>query len=177
MPHTAAIRAEIARLCPDYAGIETLHKAGDHFQWGGRLLCKERFRTPDGKAAFAVLTPPSADLPPGWFLLSTRRGKQFNSMVQKARDPLTGAGRLEVLIAATDLKALGVRSGQPLLLISDDGQLQVVAREADILPGNLQVHWPEGNVLLPPDRRSGPAGVPDYNVRVRIECLEGQPGR
>jgi len=166
---TASIRAEIARTCPDYKGIELLKQAGEALQWGGRLLCRERFRTPDGKATFACLTPPEADLPPGFFRLSTRRGKQFNSMVQKPVDPLTGAARLDILISASDCQALGLTEGAPLTLLSEFGHLQAFAKIAPIIPGNLQVHWPEGNVLLPPDRRSGPAGVPDYNVLVRIE--------
>ena len=36
---------------------------------------------------------------------------------------------------------------------------------------SLQVHWPEGNVLLPtgPDHREPGSQVPDYNVLARIE--------
>jgi formylmethanofuran dehydrogenase subunit D len=89
-------------------------------------------------------------------------------MVQKPRDPLTGALRLDVLMAASDLAKLGLQAGAPLTLVSEHGELQVFARPANLAPGNLQVHWPEGNVLLPPDRRSGPAGVPDYNVLVEV---------
>ncbi|MCC6704898.1 MAG: hypothetical protein IT334_08460, partial [Thermomicrobiales bacterium] len=40
---------------------------------------------------------------------------------------------------------------------------------APIQPRNLQVHWPEGNVLLHPTRRSPESHVPDYNAFVRIE--------
>lgn len=166
---SAAIRREIAQTCPDYLGIENLQKQGDALQWGGRLLCQKRFRTPSGKAAFAVLTPPDTTLPTGFYRLSTRRGKQFNSMVQKPRDPLTGAQRLDVLMAFSDLAHLGLQEGAALTLVSEYGELQVFARGAPLAPGNVQVHWPEGNVLLPPDRRSGPAGVPDYNVLVQIQ--------
>lgn len=167
---TAAIRAEIAEICPDYAGIEKLSKQGDHFQWGGRRLGVGRFRTPDGKARFAALSPPEAVLAPGEFRLSTRRGKQFNSMVQKQRDPLTGAARLDVLIAPADLQRLGLSDGAPMTLISPHGRMQAFAKASQIVPGNLQAHWPEANVLLPPDRRSAPSGVPDYNITVRIEA-------
>lgn len=165
---SAAIRREIALTCPDYKGIENINKQGDALQWGGRLLCETRFRTTSGKATFAVLTPPDTRVPEGFYRLSTRRGKQFNSMVQKPRDPLTGALRLDVLMASCDLAQLGLQAGAPLTLVSEHGELQVFARPAQLAPGNLQVHWPEGNVLLPPDRRSGPAGVPDYNVLVEI---------
>src|SRR5207237_316269 len=90
----AAIRSEIARAVPLYAGIETLRVKGDQVQWGGRTLYADgRFATPDGKAAFSVVDlgarrePATEDR----FLVSTRRGKQFNSMVQREIDPLTGA--------------------------------------------------------------------------------------
>jgi molybdopterin-dependent oxidoreductase alpha subunit len=57
----AAIRAEIARAVPSYAGIETLARQGDQFQWGGPMLCAERkFSTSDGKAHFQVVVPPTA---------------------------------------------------------------------------------------------------------------------
>jgi hypothetical protein len=36
-------------------------------------------------------------------------------------------------------------------------------------PGNLEVHWPEGNVLIDRRRRSPQAGIPDYNAVVRVE--------
>ncbi len=35
----AAIRDDIARTVPFYAGIEKLEKEGDQFQWGGPRLC------------------------------------------------------------------------------------------------------------------------------------------
>ena len=42
----------------------------------------------------------------GRFALSTRRGKQFNSMVQEASDSITGATREAVLIAGPDAERL-----------------------------------------------------------------------
>ena len=35
------------------------------------------------------------------------------------------------------------------------------------MPGNLQVHWPESNVLLDKSKRCD-AGVPDYNAVVQL---------
>ncbi len=35
--------------------------------------------------------------------------------------------------------------------------------------GNLQVMWPEGNVLLDRKKRSPESGVPDYNAYVTVE--------
>ena len=36
-------------------------------------------------------------------------------------------------------------------------------------PGRLQIHWPEGQVLLDRTRRSSQAGIPDYNAAVTLE--------
>ncbi|HEX6544182.1 MAG TPA: FdhF/YdeP family oxidoreductase, partial [Ktedonobacterales bacterium] len=48
-----AIRDEIARVMPNYAGIEKLRKAGDQVQYGGRFLyANGQFKTPDGKGHF-----------------------------------------------------------------------------------------------------------------------------
>jgi hypothetical protein len=38
-------------------------------------------------------------------------------------------------------------------------------------PGNLEVHWPEGEVLIDRRRRSPQAGIPDYNAIVRAERI------
>ncbi len=163
-----SIRQEIEQAYPDYRGVSFLNKQGDHIQWGGRTLCKDRFRTPDGKGHFSSLTPPGIDLPEGALRLSTRRGKQFNSMVQQQKDPLTGAKRLDVLMAEADLRDRQLASGDAIIVESAYGKLHAYAKAAPIVPGNLQVHWPEGNHLLPPDKRAL-SGVPDYNVTVYVK--------
>jgi predicted molibdopterin-dependent oxidoreductase YjgC len=102
------LRAEIAEVVPDYAGIETLATTGDQVQWGGRHLCPDgRFPTPDGRGHFTAIVPEAPALGPGQFTVATRRGKQFNSMVHAAVDPLTGAGRDAVYIDEADAVALG----------------------------------------------------------------------
>ena len=169
---TAALRAEIARAVPDYAPIADLGEGGESFQYGGASLCAGwRFPTPDGRARFSVVEPPPVVPPDGRFALSTRRGKQFNSMVQERRDGLTGAVREAILISAADAARLGVADGDPLELRSDHGSLRGSALIAPIAPGNLQVHWPEGNALIGGGVRSPQAGIPDYNARVTVEAL------
>ena len=162
---TAAIRREIASVVPFYDGMQHLAKKGDQFQYGGPRLCSGwKFPTPDGKARFFTVDVPAQRVPAGMFLVSTRRGKQFNSMVQERRDSLTGAARDAVLISRHDAKRLGLRDGDRIVLHNDHGELHGRVCVAELKPGNLQVHWPEGEVLIDRARRSPEAGIPDYNA-------------
>ncbi|HEV7761041.1 MAG TPA: molybdopterin-dependent oxidoreductase, partial [Acidimicrobiales bacterium] len=121
----AALRTEIAAVVPSYAGIESLAAPGDQVQWGGRHLCAGGvFPTPSGRARFSALTPARPDLPEGAFVVSTRRGKQFNSMIHASVDPLTGAGRDAVFIDAADAAALGLTDGAPVVLRSATGSME-----------------------------------------------------
>jgi molybdopterin-dependent oxidoreductase alpha subunit len=170
---TAAIREEIARVVPMYDGIQRLRKAGDEIQYGGRHLCAGwSFSTADGKAHFSVVEPPTVELPEGTFLLATRRGKQFNSMVQGASDPITGATRDAVLMNRDDARLLGLEHGDRVLLTNEFGEFRGHVCVAPMKPGNLEVHWPEGEVLIDRRRRSPQAGIPDYNAIVRAERIE-----
>ncbi|QSJ18116.1 FdhF/YdeP family oxidoreductase [Nostoc sp. UHCC 0702] len=166
---TAAMRQEIAQVVPQYAGIQHLQQAGDQFQYGGSHLCFGwNFPTPDGKAHFTPLSPPPAELPENCFLVATRRGKQFNSMVQERKDAITGAVREAVFINASDAANLGLKDGDAVILKNELGEFTGLVYIAPILSGNLQIHWPEGNVLLDKTKRSL-EGVPDYNAVVRLE--------
>jgi molybdopterin-dependent oxidoreductase alpha subunit len=167
---TARMRDEIAAVVPFYDGIQHLREQGDSFQYGGPMLCAGwRFPTEDGRAGFAAVAPPRVEEAEGRLRLSTRRGKQFNSMVHERRDALTGALRDAVLMAAADAARLGLRDGDPVMLRSTHGALRGNVLIAAVKPGNVQVHWPEGNTLLAPDRRSRESGIPDYNAWVDVE--------
>jgi anaerobic selenocysteine-containing dehydrogenase len=170
---TPELRREIAAAVPAYAKIADLREGGDSFQYGGRLLCEGmRFETADGRARFAQVRAPEppAEADDGQLLLATRRGKQFNSMVQESTDALTGAAREAVLISPHDAERLGLAGGQEVRVRSATGELRCRVHLAPIAPGNAQVHWPEGNVLVAGGVRSPEAGIPDYNARVTIEA-------
>ncbi len=170
-----AIRNEIAWAVPAYAGIETLRQTGDQVQWGGPRLCESAagipaFATADGRAHFSVIEL-SAQASPNQFRLSTRRGKQFNSMVQQQRDPLNGAHRKDVLMNADDAQRLGLQDGEAIRLHNEIGELRGRCRLAPIAPGNVQVHWPEGNVLLKRGVCDPECGIPDFNALVEVEHI------
>jgi molydopterin dinucleotide binding protein len=103
------------------------------------------------------------------FVVSTRRGKQFNSMIQRDVDPLTGFGREDILISQADLDRLSLRDGTSVVLRSAVGQFAGQVRAAAIKPGNLEVHWPEGNTLLSGSAIDPDSLEPDYNAVVTIE--------
>jgi molybdopterin-dependent oxidoreductase alpha subunit len=169
-PNAQAIRDEIGRVMPNYAGIERLRKKGDQFQYGGRVLYKDgQFKTPDGKAHFFAVQPPELHLPEGRFILSTRRGKQFNSLLYSKKDTMSGAPRNGLLISAEDAAALGVKNGERVLVKSDNGQsMECRIRIDNMKPRSVQAFWPECNVLIRRRVCDVAAGVPDYNAIVEI---------
>src|SRR5439155_24498060 len=142
----ATIRAEIAKAVPTYDGIQNLRSKGGAFQYGGPRLCEGgSFPMPDGRAVFTELALPDADIPAGLFLLSTRRGKQFNSMIHGDTDYLMGAKRSDVLLSAEDAKELGVAERENVRISNDGGSYRGRVRIAPIRPRNVQIYWPEGN--------------------------------
>jgi len=174
---TQAIRNEIRDAVPLYSGIDRLSRAGDAVQWGGeRLYAEGRFATPDGKAHFSPVPLPERPRPVGTYSVSTRRGRQFNSMVQRDIDPLNGATREDVLMSKEDARELGVADGDPIRLVSNCGEFRGRAFIAPIKSGNLEVYFPEGMALLSGEGIDPESHEPDYNAWVRVEKL-GAMGR
>jgi molybdopterin-dependent oxidoreductase alpha subunit len=171
-PDNHALRVEIAEVVPLYDGIQDLHDTGDQVQWGGRHLAPGGvFPTPDGRARFSPLVPDGAVVPDGMFTVATRRGKQFNSIVWKDTDPLTGAGRDAVYLDEADAAALGLGEGDGVVLRSEVGEMAGRVKLARLPARTVQVHWPEGNVLIAhePSQREPGSQVPDYNALVTLE--------
>jgi predicted molibdopterin-dependent oxidoreductase YjgC len=168
------MREEIARVVPAYDGIQHLKTTGDAFQYGGPHLCPDGVcPTSDGRASFVTVDLPSPAREPGQFHVTTRRGKQFNTLIYAEVDPLTGAGRDAIYMSGEDAGALHLRGGDRIELVNDLGRYEGTVFIAPIAPGNLQVHWPEGNVIIRRGVVEPRGGVPDYNAWARIEkkCL------
>jgi molybdopterin-dependent oxidoreductase alpha subunit len=168
-----AMREEIARVVPFYDGFQHLRKTGDAYQYGGPHLCANwKFPTADGKAHFRAVPLPDTRRAKGEFEVSTRRGKQFNTLIYAEVDPLNGAPRDAVLMNPDDAAKLHLASTDRIALRNRVGSYQGRVFLAPIAPGNLQVHWPEGNVIIPHGIRDRAGGVPDYNTRVTVERVK-----
>jgi anaerobic selenocysteine-containing dehydrogenase len=66
-----------------------------------------------------------------------------------------------------DADRLGLADGSPVLVRCSHGELHAQVHRAPLRPGNVQVFYPEGNVLLPCGHRDR-SGVPDYNTTVEL---------
>lgn len=172
---TEDIRDEIAQTIPYYQGIQTLKKRGDSFQYGGPMLCAGwKFPTADGKAHFKAVKLPQVGIPAGAFRVVTRRGKQFNSMVHEDFDACTAAPRDGVMISPQDAHRLGLLSGDHVRLHNDFGSYDGQVLLAPVTAGTLEIHWPEGNVLVDPKARSPLAKIPAYKeISAMLERTNG----
>ncbi len=164
---TQAIREEIARVIPLYDGIQNLKQKGDQFQWGGAILAKEySFKTPDGKAHFTPVEPPQKEIPPDRFLLTTRRGKQFNSITFHEIDTMVGESRDTVIMAQEDLHRLNIKPGKSIIIRSQTGQFRARVQPGPIQPGTIMMYWPEANALISRGVCDPDCGIPAYRDEV-----------
>ncbi|MBL8615115.1 MAG: FdhF/YdeP family oxidoreductase [Deltaproteobacteria bacterium] len=168
---SAIIRDEMERAMPMYRGISTLKRAGDWVQWGGPLLCTDFHTMPNKRARFTPTALPDNAVPPGHFWLSTRRGKQFNSIIIKDIDRLQGGeGRDDLFMNPADMRRLGVAANDRVRLRSALGHWDARVRPMNIKPGVLAAYWPECNGII--ERRYDPCSEqPDFNAIVTVEKL------
>ena len=186
----AQIRQEIARVVPFYDGIQHLKVTGDAVQYGGLHLCVDgNFPTPDGKAHFHTVELPDRSYGHGkaltqrskidqsfptsaaTFAVTTRRGKQFNSLVYAEVDPLNGASRESVLMNAQDAAELQLLHGDRVALVNEQGSFDGTVFLSPLARGTLQIHWPEGNAIIRRGVTEPQSGVPDYNTRVTVRKI------
>ncbi|MEW6158547.1 MAG: FdhF/YdeP family oxidoreductase [Verrucomicrobiota bacterium] len=182
-----AMREEMARIVPLYDGVQHLKTTGDAVQYGGPHLCADgKFQTSDGKAHFRVVGLPKltgqevgengTDPDQRTFVVSTRRGKQFNSLIYDEIDPINGAARNSILMNKADAADLRLTHGDQIALVNESGRFEGKVFFAPIARGNLQIHWPEGNVIIQRGIIDTLGGVPDYNAIVRVETSRS-PGQ
>ena len=171
MPRPSGTRSRApCRSTPASSGFAQ----GRPVQWGGRRLYADgRFATADGKAHFAPVAARGRARPGAEALLrldAARQAVQLDGAARRrsahrrrARRHPHQRGRLARL-GWHDGDAGRAPRPPPAAF---RGRL----RAAPIKPGNLEVHWPEGNVLLAAARRSIRESLePDYNAVVTIEA-------
>ncbi|MBS4207791.1 FdhF/YdeP family oxidoreductase [Bacillus sp. FJAT-50079] len=167
------IRAEIAIANPNYDGIQHLKNRGDVFQWGGAWLCEGGIcPTEDGRSNLIPIELPELRKPEGHFHVTTRRGKQFNSMIYGEKDAFNAADRYDILIHEDDARELGISEKDAIVAYNKAGTFQGRAKFAETRRGNISVFWPEGNVLIPKGVYEHHAGIPEYTTGVMIEKAE-----
>jgi anaerobic selenocysteine-containing dehydrogenase len=80
-----------------------------------------------------------------------------------------------VYLDRDDAAAIGVVDGDAVRLASADGEMVGRVKLVRLPRGSVQVHWPEGNVLLPTGHhaREPHSRIPDYNAIVTITRVDG----
>ena len=114
-----------------------------------------------------MVEPPERRIPEGHLLLSTRRGKQFNSMVFRDHDPLTGTHRDALFISAEDAGGSGWGRATRCSCARRPARCAPAPTSPRIRPGNVQMFFPECNPLIRAGERDA-SGVPDYNAVVEV---------
>ncbi|MBU4618418.1 FdhF/YdeP family oxidoreductase [Bacillus sp. GG161] len=171
--HAEDIRREIAIANRNYDGIQHLRHKGDVFQWGGAWLCEDGVcPTTDGKGHLLPAQLPQYRKTEGHFNITTRRGKQFNSMIYSEKDAFNGGKRHSILMNEEDAKELYVQEGDPVVLFNQYGSYQGVAQFGELKRGNIAVYWPEGNVLIPKGVYESYSQIPEYNTTAILEKAE-----
>lgn len=79
-------------------------------------------------------------------------GKQFDGMIHADKNALSSATRDAVLTSSA--AKLGLIEPQAVTVRSSSGAYTGRVSVARVKPGNIQVHWPEGNGLLDAHKRS-----------------------
>lgn len=127
----------------------------------GNPVRDREWKTESGKAEFTTPKGLSAlrDGPETgvYTLITLRSNDQFNTTIYGYRDRLRGldTDRMIVLMAPDEIEAAGLRDGQPVTLISAEGDgverrlpgLRIVAY--DLPRGCVGAYYPEANVLVP----------------------------
>ena len=147
-----SIRAAIADIIPELAGLRDISVAKREFHVKNRLLKTPQFNTANGRAQFAAAKSPtptrSSQYP---FRLSSIRSEgQFNSIIYEERDSYRGTqGRNALLIGSQDMLELGVKPGDQVTIKSATGTMRnVTCYPFDLPPGNVMAYYPEANVLI-----------------------------
>jgi anaerobic selenocysteine-containing dehydrogenase len=176
------IRQLLSRIIPGLEPLAEIDETRREFHIPGRLRHEPRFPTPSGKARFQVTSLPDSSNDASTLRLMTLRSEgQFNTVVYEDEDLYRGQDRRNVILMhAKDMRTLGLREDQAVVVTSEAGRLaNVRARVFDVRPGNAAMYFPEANVLVP-RRRDPRSQTPAYKsvlirVRAQAEPISDRP--
>jgi molybdopterin-dependent oxidoreductase alpha subunit len=173
------IRDHVSRVVPGFADYNRKIRRPGGFTLPHAPRDERRFPTESGKAQFSVNPLEIIEVPPGRLLLQTIRSHdQYNTTIYGLDDRYRGVhqGRRVVLVNPEDLRALGLRDGATVDLVSEwkDGVerrapgFRIVAY--DTAHGCAAAYFPETNVLVPLDSTAEISNTPtSKSVVVRLE--------
>ena len=144
------IREAIAEIVPGMEELADIGVAKREFHIAERLIHAPRFKTPSGKAEFALCHLPDHKVEAGQFVLSTIRSEgQFNSIIYEETDSYRGThSRWSVLMNPHDIKAMGVSAGDRVDITSETGAMNgVIVHAFDVPQGDVLAYYPEANAL------------------------------
>lgn len=173
------IRAGIERVVPGFDDFErrVLERSGFVLPHPPRDT--RTFHTPSGRAQFTASPIETIEVPPGHLVLQTLRSHdQFNTTIYGLSDRYRGieGGRLVVMLNRRDLKAMGLREGDRVDIVScwEDGRDRRVRNfrvvEYDTPVGTAAAYYPETNPLVPLGSAAEGSNTPtSKSVVVRLE--------
>jgi molybdopterin-dependent oxidoreductase alpha subunit len=172
------IRRHIEHVVPGFHAFEERVEQPGGFVLPNGPRDSRTFPTAVGKARFTVNEPSAVDVPAGHLLLQTVRSHdQFNTTVYGLDDRYRGikGGRQVVFVNADDVRALGLRDGQVVDLVSvwADGErraprFRIVEYATPV--GCAAAYFPEANVLVPLDSTAEGSNTPaSKSIVIRLE--------
>ena len=138
-----AIRDEIARAVPVYAGVELLATTGDAVQWGGTRLCEGGdFPTPDGRARFLAVRPPSAGRARRAASCSAPAAASSSTPWCTRTETRSRGDAGRAVHGADDIRGLGLADGDRVLVRSTDGECSRASTRAGFGPATSRCSSP-----------------------------------
>jgi molybdopterin-dependent oxidoreductase alpha subunit len=175
-----SVRDAIARVVPGCSDYNSKVRERNGFQLPHPPRDAREFRTPTGKANFAVNELTWLPVPADRLILQTLRSHdQYNTTIYGLDDRYRGIhhGRKVVLVHPDDIAAFGFRDGDPVDIVSEwtDGTERRVENFRLVSyptpRGNAAAYYPETNPLVPLDHVAKRSNTPvSKAVTIRLEA-------
>jgi molybdopterin-dependent oxidoreductase alpha subunit len=115
----------------------------------GRTFHTPLFATPNGKAKAHRIRLREVQHDEKFRLMTIRSEGQFNTVVYEEEDVFRGQKRRDiVMMHEEDIRSLGVKQNDTVIVRGPSGEMHVVVRRIDITKGNCAMYFPEVNKIL-----------------------------